>query len=280
MARRIGSATGSNAVAATIAALAWAAMIACGDASNGTASSADPGPLSTGGGDAAVEASLPLGARKVAARGSPLLGPPCAPFRFTPTIDGSLADWTSGPPGTALPSFRHAHGYFAYDASNYYFAYDQNPTSRGFADTIYIGDGGSAGGGTTVLLPADTCSTSPGQLPAGMNAEYAFSVTTAGHIVSAHRWNEGTAAWETASFPVEVAASGAAIEMSVPIASLGGITAPNVLGVLVANVGQTDCAAGERAGADDTWPGATGMYGMFSADHTASCQPPDANLEE
>jgi hypothetical protein len=279
MVSKNGNATGSHAVVVSIAALACAAMAACGDAGNGTVSSTDPGPLATGR-DAAVEPTLPLRARSLAVLGPALLGPPCAPFRFTPTIDGSLADWTGGPAGTALASFRHAHGYFAYDASNFYFAYDQNPTSSGYADTIYVGDGGSATGGTTVLLPADTCSTSPDQLPAGMNAEYAFSVTTAGQIVSAHRWNEETAAWESASFPVEVAASGAAIEMSVSIASLGDITAPNVLGVLVANVGQTDCAAGERAGADDTWPGPTGMYGTFSAGNTASCQPPDANLEE
>jgi hypothetical protein len=209
-----------------------------------------------------------------------VLGPPCAPFRFTPTIDGSLSDWTGGPWGTALPSFRSAHGYFAYDASNYYFAYDQNPTASGYADTVYVGDGSSATGGTTALLPADTCSTSPDQLPIGLNAKYAFSVTTADQAVSAHHWNEETATWETVSLPVQVAASGAGIEMSVPIASLGNITVPNVLGVLVANVGQTDCAAGERAGADDTWPGPTGMYRTFSASNTASCRPPNADLRE
>jgi hypothetical protein len=286
MAWKIANATAGHAVAVSIAALASAPMIACGgDAGHGSAvSSTDPGPPATGPGGRGAVATLPSGARNgprgVALLGRSFLGQASAPFRFTPTIDGSLADWTSGPPGTALSSFRHAHGYFAYDASNYYFAYDMNPTSNGYADTIYIGDGGSAAGGTTALLPADTCSTSPGQLPTGMNAEYAFSVTTAGQAVSAHHWNEDTAAWESASFPVEVAASGAAIEMSVPIASLGNITVPNVLGVLVANVGQTDCAAAARAGADDTWPGPTGMYSVFAACNMASSQPPDADLEE
>jgi hypothetical protein len=205
-------------------------------------------------------------------------GDGCAPFSFTPTIDGSLSDWQAGPAGTALSAFRGGTGYLAYDAANYYFACNMAPVgSKGFAVTIYVGDGASATGGTTTLLPQDTCTASTNALPEGTNAEYAFTTDLVTGAVTAYAWNAATAAWAPEAFTGK-AASTPDVELSVPKSDVGNIAAPNVVGALVQNVGVTDCSTAEFAGAVDGWPGTNGIYVHYAVANTASCAAPNATL--
>jgi hypothetical protein len=201
----------------------------------------------------------------------------CAPFTFTPTIDGNLSDWIDGPAGTALEAFHGGTGYLAYDASNYYFACNMAPDSAGFAVTVYVGDGGTNSGGTTAVLPDDECNPSASALADGTNAKYAFTMDMNSGTVTAFAWDPASGSWAKTAFG-GTGASAPDFELRVPKSDVGNITVPNVLGAVIQNAGVPGCSGANVAGAVDGWPGRDGIYIHFAAANTASCAVPNANI--
>ena len=199
-----------------------------------------------------------------------------APFTFTPTLDGSIGDWTTaastegsntGGTATVLTTYEGSavsKGYFGYDAGNYYFAYHNTGLAAAATTfvTFYLGDDslttGAGTTNTTTLIPPDNCATggTTYSLATGINAEYAITVETDTNVAT--EWQFTNGAWTTTTFTVNVSPVTAGTwEIGVPKGGAGhipSIAEPNFVGAAVTHAGNTNCTGANPVATADTWP--------------------------